>query len=219
MNLKSAFNSCKSTPFSIPAFTFAVIGCISLIIALCSAKWLESQPESKSNFVRLGLWNVCFREYQHPSLKFDDVFNGCYSLYGHKSKSIRNWLHPGWFIFVQCLTTGSCLLSTLCIAILIFMHFQSEVEIKIFVSAFLFVFEALSALAAFLAVSVFGAMCFERSWIQYPKYNTLSFGYVFAVIGAISSGIAACLLLVQTFRMRKFLYRNSSVMYHIPLSH
>lgn len=95
MNLKFAYDSCKSTPFSIPALTFAVIGCISLIVALSSPRWLESEPESKSNFARLGLWSVCFRNYQHPSMKFDDVFHGCYSLYGQKSKSIRNWLHPG----------------------------------------------------------------------------------------------------------------------------
>ncbi|XP_055938837.1 uncharacterized protein LOC129968700 [Argiope bruennichi] len=217
MNLKFAYDSCKSTPFSIPALTFAVIGCISLIVALSSPRWLESEPESKSNFVRLGLWSVCFRDYQHPSLKFDGVFNGCYSLHGQKSKSIRNWLHPGWFVFVQCLTTSSTLLCTLCVGILVFMHFQTEIEIKIFISTFVFVFEALSALSAFLAVSVFGAMCFERSWIQYPKYNSLSLGYVFAVIGALSLGVGACLLLAQTFRMRRFLYRNSTVMYHIPV--
>ncbi|KAG8185110.1 hypothetical protein JTE90_014585 [Oedothorax gibbosus] len=218
MNLRSGYDAFRSTPFSTAAFTFALIGCVSLIVALSSPEWLESKPESNSNFVRLGLWKVCFRQYQHPSLKFDGVFNGCYSLHGHKSESIRNWLQPGWFVFVQCLTTCSTLLSALCVCILIFMHFQSEVEIRIFVSAFVFVFEAISALLAFLGVCIFGAMCFERSWIQYPKSNTLSLGYAFAAVGALTLACGASLILAQTFRMRRLLYRNNTIMYHVPLS-
>lgn len=101
MNLRSGYHACRSTPFSIAAFTFAVIGCVSLIIALSSPEWLESKPESNSNFVRLGLWKVCFRQYQHPSLKFDGFFNGCYPLHGHKSESIRNWLQPGIILLLR----------------------------------------------------------------------------------------------------------------------
>ncbi|GFY56375.1 uncharacterized protein TNIN_413761 [Trichonephila inaurata madagascariensis] len=218
MSLKSAFDSCKSTPFSFSVFAVTSAGCISLILALSSPFWLESKPESESNFVSLGLWKVCFREFQNPSIKYDDVFDGCYYFYGHKSENIPNWLQPGWFIFVQCLTTGSLILAVISIGILIFMHFRNGVEVKIFASATVFVFEASSALISFLAVAIFGAMCFERSWIQYPQYNSLSIGYIFAVVGALFLGLGTCLLLFQTFKLRKLLYRNIAVRYHVPHS-
>ncbi|GFU10284.1 uncharacterized protein NPIL_354881 [Nephila pilipes] len=97
MSLKSAYDSCKSTPFSFSVLAVTAAGSISIILALSSSLWLESKPESESesHFVSLGLWRICFRDFQHPSVKFDDVFNGCYYFYGHKSESIPSWLQPG----------------------------------------------------------------------------------------------------------------------------
>ncbi|XP_042896666.1 uncharacterized protein [Parasteatoda tepidariorum] len=209
--------NCKS-PYSVGAFAFAILGCLTLIIALSSPYWLVSNPDSGSNFVRLGLWNVCFKEYRHPSLKFDSIFDGCYSFHGHRSETIRNLLQPGWFVLVQCLTTCATLLSALSICLLAYMTLQVEREIKIFVSAFVFVLEALSALLAFLGACVFGAMSFERSWIQFPKSNSLSWGYGFVVLSAILLCTAAGCLLVHVFRMRRNLYRNN-ILYHIPVSY
>ncbi|GFS76698.1 uncharacterized protein NPIL_101671, partial [Nephila pilipes] len=109
--------------------------------------------------------------------------------------------------------------SILSIGVLLYMHFQKGIEIKIFVSATAFVFHASSALIAFLAVAVFGTMCFERSWIQYPKYNSLSVGYIFAVTGTLLLGLGTCLLLFQTFKLKNLLYhRNFAVRYHVPHS-
>lgn len=208
--------NCKS-PYSFGAFGFAILGFLTLVIALSSPYWLVSKPDSGSNFVRLGLWSICFKEYQHPSLKFDNVFDGCYSLHGRKSDSIRNLLQPGWFVLVQCLTTCAALLSAFSLCLLVYMTIQAEREIKIFVCAFVFVLEAISALLAFLGACVFGAMCFERSWIQFPKSNSLSWGYGLVILSALLLCFAASCLLVHTFRMRKNLYRNN-ILYHIPIS-
>ncbi|KFM64543.1 hypothetical protein X975_08853, partial [Stegodyphus mimosarum] len=89
----SSFRNCKTSPFAISAFVFAAVACACLIIALASPYWLVSKQDS--DFVRMGLWRICFNNYQHPSMQYDNVFDGCYSIHGHKSESIRNWLQPG----------------------------------------------------------------------------------------------------------------------------
>jgi hypothetical protein len=218
VSYKSVLFYCKTYPFSCCAFVLAILGCVSLIVAVSSPFWLVSRADSDSGFVRLGLWRVCFSRYQHANPDFQHILDGCYPLHRHKSEIMRNWLQPVWFIIVQCLVTSATFLSALCVCLLGYMMFQGEVEIKIFVAAFVFVFEAISAFIALLGVCIFAVMSFERSWIKYPKSNTLSWGFGFCVVSAALLSLTAGCLLIQTLKMRKVLSRDNRGSYHIPLS-
>lgn len=95
LTCKSGLYYCKTYPYSISAFVLAVLGCVCLTIAVSSPYWLISKKDSGSDFVRVGLWNVCFKRYHHPSPEFPHILDGCYPLHRHKSEAIRNWLLPG----------------------------------------------------------------------------------------------------------------------------
>ncbi|CAG0886162.1 unnamed protein product [Darwinula stevensoni] len=49
----------------------------------------------------------------------------------------------------------------------------------------------------FLAVVVFGSMCFSRDWLMYPNFNYISWSYGFAVIAMFSHAAAGALLLLN----------------------
>lgn len=95
LNCKSSLYYCKTYPYCFTAFVLAALGCVCLTIAVSSPFWLVSNQDSGSDFVRLGLWSVCFKKYQHPFSEFQNILDGCYPLHRHKSEIIRNWLQPG----------------------------------------------------------------------------------------------------------------------------
>lgn len=73
----------------------ALVAWIFLLIAFASPYWLSSYKYTYSEFVRLGLWDFCFRDYRHPSYQYDQKFSGCYWVYSGVYHNIRDWLQPG----------------------------------------------------------------------------------------------------------------------------
>ena len=61
----------------------------------------------RSPFLNLGLWTVCFHLFRHPKVQFDQLYNGCYSVWGDSLKMIAYWIVPGWMILIQVLATSS----------------------------------------------------------------------------------------------------------------
>lgn len=97
LTCKSSLYYCKTYPYCLSAFVLAALGCVSLTIAVSSPFWLESKEDS--DFIRLGLWSVCFRRYEHPTLGHH--LDGCYPLHRHKSEDMRKWLQPGKMQFAE----------------------------------------------------------------------------------------------------------------------
>ncbi|GFX76248.1 uncharacterized protein TNCV_1233851 [Trichonephila clavipes] len=73
---------------------FAFIASLILFISFCSPYWFESYPETYSEFVRMGLWNFCFKNYRHPSYQYDELFDGCHWVFSYKYQNIRDWMQP-----------------------------------------------------------------------------------------------------------------------------
>lgn len=72
----------------------AYLATVLLLISFASPYWLESYQEANAEFVRLGLWDVCFRNYRHPSYQYDETFNGCHWIHSYAYQNIRDWLLP-----------------------------------------------------------------------------------------------------------------------------
>lgn len=80
----------------------AFLATLVLFISFCSPYWLESYPETYAEFVRMGLWNFCFRNYRHPSYQYDELFDGCHWVFSYKYQNIRDWMQPGkYFLFIK----------------------------------------------------------------------------------------------------------------------
>jgi len=74
--------------------TFCFLAWIMMLISFASPYWLSSVKEAYSDFIRLGLWDVCFKNYRHPQYQYDEVFDGCHWIYSPKYQNIRDWLQP-----------------------------------------------------------------------------------------------------------------------------
>ena len=86
-------------------------GCIFLVISYGSPYWLASWQDtrflnpisvayridelSRSPFLNLGLWTSCFYLFRHPKVQFDQLYHGCYSVWGDSLKMIAYWMVPG----------------------------------------------------------------------------------------------------------------------------
>lgn len=73
---------------------FCLLAWILMLISFASPYWLSSVQGTYSDFVRLGLWDVCFRNYRHPQYQYDEIFSGCHWIYSTKYQKIRDWLQP-----------------------------------------------------------------------------------------------------------------------------
>lgn len=194
---------------------FAFCGTVLLIISFSCPYWLESYAGAYTEFVRLGLWDVCFKDYRHPSYQYDEKFDGCHWIFSNKYQSIRDWLQPGWMMFVQAMMSISLIfcISALIMASLVLMRYFMKFEIFILICSF--ILELATALPVFLAVCVFGGLCFDRSWIQYPNYNHLSWAYALAVISILAHIIAGLLFLKEAFYASERRRRAHSIAYDL----
>ncbi|XP_077516870.1 claudin superfamily protein pickel isoform X2 [Amblyomma americanum] len=193
----------------------AYLATLVLLVSFASPYWLESYEEAHMEFVRLGLWDVCFRNYRHPSYQYDETFDGCHWVHSYTYQNIRDWLLPGWLMFVQSMMTFALMfaLAALVLLSVVLMRYMLRYEIIFLLGAF--ILEAITALPVFLSVAVFGGMCFERSWLQYPKYNHLSWAYALAVVAFFFHTLAAIMLLGETFKARERRRRANNLIYNM----
>ncbi|XP_022668839.1 uncharacterized protein LOC111267036 [Varroa jacobsoni] len=195
----------------------AFISSLVLLVAYAAPYWLESYWETRSEtqFIRLGLWEVCFNRYMHPPYQYDEVFDGCHWIHGYYYQNIRDWLMPGWFMFTQAMLTLGLMfeLTALIVLSILLMRYLLRYEIVILTAAF--VLEALTALLLFLGVSVFGGMAFSRYWLLYPNFNHLGWGYAFAVIAMFFHAFTACMLLKEAFNSKERRRRDNNLVYNM----
>ncbi|RWS09089.1 uncharacterized protein B4U79_01739 [Dinothrombium tinctorium] len=167
---------------------------ILLIIAFASPYWLSSYKYTYSSFVRLGLWDFCFRDFRHPYFQYDEKFDGCHWVYSSRYHNIRDWLQPGIFIaigiaFILEVVTGT----------------PPEQLSLAFNPPF----------PLFLAITVFGAMAFNRSWLLYPQFNHLDWSYYVAIASLLFHCAAALLLCLEMFRAHNRRRKQNNLVYNM----
>lgn len=127
----------KVTKRLVFASVLCLISWILLLISFASPYWLSSYGYTYSPFVRLGLWDFCFSNYRHPPYQYDERFTGCHWIYSSKFQNIRDWLQPGWFIFVQAMVTIAFILSCLCLIVLaiVLMYFMVRNQVVLIITS------------------------------------------------------------------------------------
>lgn len=175
------------------AAELAFVSYLLLIVSFGSPYWLASYSFTNSAFKRLGLWDFCFQDYVHPTYQYDIKFTGCHWIYSTLYTPLRDWLQPGWFIFVQATVTLSLCISTLgLVAVsIIFMHFLIQYQL-IILCVTLLCHMASTMLLGF-AVITFFMKCKDRNWILYPDFNHLGWAFYFALFAWVGTAMAAYL--------------------------
>lgn len=175
------------------AAELAFVSYLLLIVSFGSPYWLASYSFTHSAFKRLGLWDFCFQDYVHPTYQYDMKFTGCHWIYSTIYTPLRDWLQPGWFMFVQATVTLSLCISTLgLLAVsIIFMHFLIQYQLIILCITLLC--HMASTMLLGFAIITFFMKCKDRNWILYPDYNHLGWAFYFALFAWVGTAIAAYL--------------------------
>jgi len=184
----------KSTGLLLVAGGMAFVAGIFLIMSFASPYWLVSWQATFSEFKNLGLWEFCFENFRFPKYQFDKAFHGCHHAYSEEYLVVREWLMPGWFMFVQAMMCLALIFGLLCqISIsIVVMRFMLRWEWIVLTVAL--VMAAMTAFPIALAVIVFGAKCWDRTWLMYPNWNYPSWGFVLANVACLIYIIVAFVL-------------------------
>lgn len=168
------------------------IGGFLLIIAFISPYWLESYDEAFINFKHMGLWTYCFDHFRYPHYQFEKLFDGCNTVFSEEYYVIREWLLPGWLLFLElCMTLATLLsLGTLAIIAAVITRYPQRLVLKYeyMLSAACFLAATTSTVLIFLTVILFPFNCWRRDWLMYPIYNHLSWSFYIAIISGFVHG-------------------------------
>ncbi|XP_027197216.1 uncharacterized protein LOC113791619 [Dermatophagoides pteronyssinus] len=192
-----------------------LFGLITIIIAFSSPYWLSAHKYTYSSFVRLGLWTFCFDHYKHPPYQYDETFTGCRWIYDPKYHNIRDWLQPGWFIFVQVMITFSMIFSTAALMIISIpiMHFLIRYNVVMIGLGSLF--KCLSAIFGFIGWLVFAVKHDVRSWLMNPRFNHLDWSFYLAILSTLLNASAAIMLAIEMRRARQKRQRFTNLVYNM----
>ncbi|XP_022243049.1 uncharacterized protein LOC106460597 isoform X1 [Limulus polyphemus] len=200
-----------------------VLGCILtfiaavlLIIAFACPYWMESDSETDRRFVRMGLWSVCFNNYKHLPYSYDRKFDGCHWIYGYEYEDIRDWLQPGWFVFVQTMMSFALWFSMMALFTVFAIVMRVLMKLEVFLLASSAVLCVLTALPLFLAVAVFGGLCYDRSWLPGTSFNYISWAYALGVISIFFHILSSACLFSEAGKARERRRMGSNLVYNIP---
>ena len=183
-----------------------LLSLVLLVVSHASPSWLVSWQDTQSPFVRMGPWQICFQRFRFPRLQFDVLFNGCSSMWGRTYYQIREWLMPPWLLAVQGLLCLSLVLSCLSRLLSLLAVFQSPRDVWLrfgyyFLLGTVFC-DLLVGLIMFTASLIFCFCCWSRSWLLYPNYNYLSWGWAAALLSSWAHLAATLLSLAEARRER-----------------
>uniref|UniRef100_A0A8D9DR50 Protein with signal anchor n=1 Tax=Cacopsylla melanoneura TaxID=428564 RepID=A0A8D9DR50_9HEMI len=175
-----------------------------LLIAFISPYWISSYDDAFSEFKNMGMWQYCFDGFRYPYYQFDKRFTGCYGIYSSEYYVIREWLLPGWLLFIQMCVTLSFIFSFSAQIILGGIVTRYPLQLVLMYEYLLtmvsFALTAASAVLLMFAVLLFPLNCWRRDWLLYPLYNHLSFSYYLALISFFVHAWAAWVLYKESKR-------------------
>ncbi|CAN8027422.1 unnamed protein product [Ixodes persulcatus] len=198
-------------------YAFAALSLVLVFIAFTTPYWLASDPRIYSaQLLRLGLWEACFRSFSNPNdLNMEKFYVGCRWVLTYEYNTLRDFIETPFFVAVQVFFTIGFTVLLLACVVLLAMHIclpaaRAFQMLKVVIALLI-----ASAIPLFLSVAVFGGMCFERSWLQNPIYNHLSWAYALAVVAFFFHTVAAMMLLGETLKARERRRRANNLIYNM----
>ncbi|PAA88357.1 hypothetical protein BOX15_Mlig024731g1 [Macrostomum lignano] len=184
------------------AFATTLASILLHFLAFCSPYWLESYPDTKNPFLKLGLWSVCFDKFVHPKDNFGIEWTGCYWIFDWNlwNKGIWEWIDPPWLIAVQAM----CGLAFIChcVSLLCSLFHFLIIGTRSAESAICCGTQGTACVFLCISVIVFGVKVEDRDWMPRPDHNHLSWSYAFAVLSCFFSAIS-CVFLYMVYKNDK----------------
>lgn len=176
-----------------------------VVIAFTTPCWLETDGKlANATFIRLGLWEVCFHNFQDIRHLYDTRFNSCWWIFEEEYYIIQDLLLPGFFVAVQFFFT-LCMTLLLVGAFLTFLcTFGSRQQEKY--QLILWTNGACLTIAAtfgLISVIIFGARGDGRDWMPHWEHNDMGWSFALAVVGSVLLYAGGILFLIEARRTKK----------------
>lgn len=75
---------------------FTCLAFVCMIVCFTTPHWLERFPYKRNTkvFVRLGLWEACFNDWQYYKDYLGKRYNGCWWIFHFEYRPVWPWLNP-----------------------------------------------------------------------------------------------------------------------------
>lgn len=187
------------------ATALTALGSIFIIIAFTTPNWLVNDGQTEHpRFDKLGLWEVCFKDFQDENRFYDTKFSGCWWMFQEELNIIKNFLRkePLYlteFFFTFCLTLlliGGLMtaLYTCCSR-----HHTRYQELLWALGSIL----TLSGICGVISGLIFGFGGDVRYWMPDWEHNSLGYSYILACLGSLLILPAGVLFLIEGRRHKK----------------
>uniref|UniRef100_A0ABD2VVS2 Uncharacterized protein n=1 Tax=Trichogramma kaykai TaxID=54128 RepID=A0ABD2VVS2_9HYME len=194
------------------------ISFIFLLIAFTTPNWLETDGKlEKPKFEQLGLWQICFKEFQDVRHWYDYEYRGCSWIFKEDSKIIYETTLPTFFratqfFFTLCITFQLCgiLLAILCSC---YSRQQKKYNILMWCIGISF---TVAATCGIVSVIIFGAKGDGRDWMPNWEHNDVGWSYALAVVGSFILLAGGVLFLIEArrFAKKKEKFLNDDSQFH-----
>ncbi|XP_018018773.1 uncharacterized protein LOC108675284 isoform X4 [Hyalella azteca] len=181
----------------------SAVSSVCIFISFASPYWLANdQRLEQPEFLNLGLWQACFRNYRDYRYFYDRIYDGCYWTLSEEMHVIDDQIRKPFFVVVQVFYTLCFVLSLVggAMSMILILCPGESFEKKVLKTAY--IAGAIAFFTGFLAVVIFGAMAPMEGWMPHPDHNNLSWSYALAVVGVVAQ-FAAALLFWLEFRIQR----------------
>jgi len=183
----------------VAACWLTLLSFITILLAFATPHWLETDGTlDNPKFVKLGLWTVCFEDFQERLRLYDVRFSGCRWVLDEEYQIIDYLVRPKFFVAVQvfftfcliaCALSGGLMFLAVCC-----MDDEREALFLRIISGVL----GCAAVCGTIAVLTFGVLGDSRDWMPDYDHNNLSWSFGLGCVGTVLAGFAAILFWVES---------------------
>lgn len=178
---------------------------VLVVIAFTTPNWLETDGKlDNPQFVKIGLWQVCFKGFQDPRHLYDTRFYGCWWVFEEEYYIIHDILLPDFFVATQ-------FFFTLCLTLLLIGSFltilytccsrhHDKYQLLLWATGGNL---TLAGICGIISVIIFGARGDGRDWMPNWEHNDIGWSFALAVVGSVTLIAAGILFLIEGRRHKK----------------
>ncbi|KAL7735144.1 hypothetical protein ACLKA6_008406 [Drosophila palustris] len=186
------------------ALGISVFSFLLFIIAFATPYWLVTDGRLQNpRFTNLGLWEVCFNNFQDIHRFYDTRFNGCMWVFEEEYYIIHDFLLPGFYIAVQLFATLCFVMCLIALPLtLAILRTSRDDDRYVVLLLTIGTCEVMASIFGFIAVVTFGAKGDSRDWMPGWQNNDMGWSFALAVVGAVMLLPAGILYMVEARRER-----------------
>ncbi|XP_018018772.1 uncharacterized protein LOC108675284 isoform X3 [Hyalella azteca] len=193
----------------------SAVSSVCIFISFASPYWLANdQRLEQPEFLNLGLWQACFRNYRDYRYFYDRIYDGCYWTLSEEMHVIDDQIRKPFFVAVQTLFTFCFVLTLIGAALTGVLVCCPGEDVEKGLLKLLAVDQTVAGVFGLVAVLVFAALGDSRDWMPHWDNNFLSWAFALAAAGVVLQLLAAVLYWVE-YRITKRAeqYRNTHGMF------